>query len=226
MTSVYVISGSDTEVGKTFVTTGLIRALKAQGRPVRAIKPIESGIDAHRHNDEDGVRLARASGQTVPMQALVRLEAPIAPPAAADLQNFELSWSEILEKTQDALDASSVNVVEGAGGLLSPLTWDKTALDLASAIFAKLLLVVPDRLGAVHQTRSCLAAARSKGLRVTAVVLSTVDQRDHTSGQNRASLLKCPEWAEGQGPLILSLPHLDSGESHEVFDELAGVIAR
>ena len=84
MGSVFVVVGSDTEVGKTFVSCGILRALRRRNIPARGLKPIESGIRVLEPHQEDGSLLAQASEQHAPTRAFVRLQEPVAPPLAAE----------------------------------------------------------------------------------------------------------------------------------------------
>ena len=82
---ILLVTGTDTEVGKTFVSCALAHAL-SQRCACLAIKPAESGCTPERDGQEDGQRLARATGQDEPTRALTRLDTPVAPPVAAELE--------------------------------------------------------------------------------------------------------------------------------------------
>ena len=220
MSRTFVIVGSDTEVGKTYVSCGILRSIRARGIPARGIKPIESGVEALTPSNEDGVLLARASGQSEPTQALIRLNTPIAPPAAADLEGVILDWDALMQQVSSLRLTDGVTLVEGAGGQLSPLTWSTTAVDLAKAINAPLIVVVADRLGAVHHTRANLAVARANGLRVAGIVLCAGTSADSTTGKNRAALLQCDEWLKDDAPPICHVgvdAFADENEDFETF---------
>ena len=217
MSHTYVIVGSDTEVGKTYVSCGILRAARRASLSSCGLKPIESGIEILTPDSEDGARLASAANQGQPTQALIRLDAPVAPPLAAERQGVTLDWSSLMDTVDGYLSSADVTLVEGAGGLLSPLLWNKTAMDLASRIHAPMLLVVADKLGAVHQTRVSVMAARSKGIAVAAVVLNGGVVEDETTGHNQAALKKCPEWQAADAPVIVDVPF---NASETAFDAL------
>lgn len=213
-----VVGGTDTDVGKTRVSIGLLRALCASGRNPKGVKPIESGVDVLEAHQEDGVRLAQATGQDRPSQALIRLGAPIAPPAAAEAQGVSLDWEEMIVQIKAEIEGHEVALIEGAGGLLSPLTWEETTVDLALALDAVLWLVVSDRLGAINQARMAFSAAQAAGVAVAAIVFSETGSSDPTTGENLAGLARCPEFQNDGAPELIQFPHLlpdDSGE--EVF---------
>lgn len=199
-----VVTGTDTEVGKTWVGCRLAEALRDGGAIVRAVKPLESGCAAGEPDPgEDGVLLARAAGQASPGAALVRLVAPVAPPVAAEREGRALDWEALVRSTREAVAGAQVALVEGAGGLLSPLTWDHTAVDLAKALEAEVLVVAPDKLGVINHVRLTLAALRAAGLTCPGVVLSAPEIADAATGANAASLGRLPEvpavWSAARG---------------------------
>jgi len=207
----FVVTGTDTEVGKTWVGCRLAEDLRGAGAIVRAVKPLESGCAAGDPNaGEDGVLLARAAGQASPEAALVRLVAPVAPPVAAQREGRPLDWEALMRSTRQAVEGAQVALVEGAGGLLSPLTWRHTAVDLAKALEAEVLVVASDKLGVINHVRLTLSALRAEGLKCPAVVLSAPEVPDASTGANVASLGRLPEvptvWsaARGGGPAGLA----------------------
>jgi dethiobiotin synthetase len=216
-TPALIISGTDTGVGKTVVAAALARALRGRGCDVVAIKPIESGCAGeHAKDDEDGVRLAEATGQTDPKEALVRLAKPVAPPLAADEAGVTLHFDAIVGRIRAVAGNHELALVEGAGGLLSPLTWDHTAVDLSIALSAPIILVASDSLGTLSQTRLAWEHCRHSGRSVAAVVLSAPAVADESTGTNGALLSRL-----GLGP-IHTLPRVDSFEAGaKAMDALA-----
>lgn len=184
------ITGTDTGVGKTWVGCALARALRAQGRRVVAIKPVETGCPDEPGPDEDGVLLALASGQVEPSHALVRLPAPVAPPVAADAVGVPLDFQDLLARTRAFAQGADVALVEGAGGLLSPLTWEHDLLDLAAALHAAVLLVASDRLGTVNHVRLTLRVLAKSGFLPLGVVLTAPARPDESTGANGACIAR------------------------------------
>ena len=169
---ILLVIGTDTEVGKTFVGIRLARCMVAAGLRVVAIKPVESGCSEASPNGEDGVGLANATGQHQPRAALMRLCAPLAPPVAADRQGAELPWATWIRTIRAAAADNDVVLVEGAGGLMSPLTWDHTALDLAVELGAHALLVARDKLGVLNHALSAVRLLRSAAVPLLGVVFN------------------------------------------------------
>ena len=214
-----VITGTDTGVGKTVVGAGLARALSRNHRVV-AVKPIESGCQSN--VDEDGVQLARATGQTEPTAALLCLVEPLAPPLAADAQDVVIDLRELLRQTRRLGAGAEVLLVEAAGGVLSPLTWDETAIDVACELDAAVLLVARNNLGVINHTRLALGVLEESGLTVLGVVLNTVDA-DGSTRTNHASLVRFVP-----GVRVVSLGHVTSGDqaAAELVDVVSWVTER
>ena len=212
---ILLITGTDTEVGKTFVGAALCRALQQAGRSVLAIKPVESGTDLG--GPEDGQLLAEATGQAAPSAALVRLGPPIAPPVAADEEGVVLDSEAWLRFIREASEHHELVVVEGAGGLLSPLTWQSTALDLAVALDATVLVVAHDRLGAMNQSRLVIHCLRQAGCKLAGLILNGAPGSDEVTGSNSAALRRL----EPETP-VLSLPPMEHW--HEAVPLLSPVM--
>jgi len=197
------VTGTDTEIGKTELAVHIARQLTRTGRAVLAIKPVESGCSALRPEQEDGVRLANATGQADPKQAWIRLKAPLAPPEAADLEGRSLDATSWINKIRALQDSADVILVEGAGGLLSPLTWDATAVDLIIALDAKVLIIAPDKLGTLNQTRLTLEHLLRHQASVVGVIFNEPEQHDSSTGRNPGALARLyPELRIGRFPRI------------------------
>jgi len=183
-----VIVGSDTGVGKTFVGCALARTLVALGRAVVAIKPVETGCSDEPLPTEDGVQLARATGQVAPRLALWRFRRPIAAAIAAELEGAPLELAPLLAAIERSAAAADLLLVEGAGGLLSPLSWNWNLVDLARALDAIALIVASDRLGCINHTLLTVGALDRAGIPVAGVVLSAPAVPDASTGENAAAL--------------------------------------
>lgn len=207
MGRVLVISGTDTEVGKTFVGAALVRRLVDQGFDTLAVKPVESGVGAEVGEGEDGVILAAASRQKSPTQALQRLRAPIAPPDAADLEKVKLEFDKWVGQIRGWAKMHDLVVVEGAGGLLSPLTWTQTALSLAERLDARVLLVASDKLGTINHTLLCMEVLERHNVELAGIVLSAPRDVDRSTGRNLAALAKFTGFRR-----MTSVPGMDSWE--------------
>lgn len=201
MTTTVFVAGTDTGVGKTWTACALARALSERGRRVVAIKPIETGCAGPPSESEDGVALARATGQAEPSSALIRLRAPVAPSEAADREGIRLDFEALVRRARASAASSEIALIEGAGGLLSPITWEHSALDLVRALDtdARVLLVAADRLGTINHTIMSLEILERRGFPALGVVLTAPSEPDLSTGSNAraiARLSRCPRIVE------------------------------
>jgi dethiobiotin synthetase len=168
----YFIAGTDTEVGKTYVACGMIAALRARGLRVGAYKPVASGATSTQASD--AFQLWTAIGQTYPFEWVnpQSFLAPVAPPIAADLEHRCVDESLLVQGLEPWCGNCDIVIVEGAGGLLSPISWTMTNADLARRLGYPVRLVAANRLGAVHQILATVRAAIDYGLSVEEIVLN------------------------------------------------------
>jgi dethiobiotin synthetase len=183
--SAVFIAGSHTDVGKTHMACALLRGARAAGLTVDACKPVVSGYDPAAPQDSDPWRLLEAMGRE-PTPAAVealspwRYRAPLAPPMAARLEGERLELGAMAELCRARLAASEADlfVVEGVGGLMSPLAEGATGLDLMTALELPVLLVGGTYLGGISHTLTALEVLRARGLEVAALVLSQAGDPD------------------------------------------------
>ena len=176
------VAGSGTEVGKTYVTASLIRGLRRRGGRVRVCKPLASGLppitDPGFAHSDPAILLA-AQGLAVTAATLEactpwRFAAPLAPDLAAAAEGRRVSLDEVVGWTRSVLAEPGFDhaLVEGVGGVMSPVTWDATALDLAEALELPVLLVCGSYLGAISHGLTAVEALRSRALKLAGVVVN------------------------------------------------------
>lgn len=173
----FFITGTDTGVGKTHIACAIVRELRVAGVRVGAFKPACSGAEFHSDGTprwDDLERLRAALGRTVPEDQLCpqRFFAALAPPVAARREGRSVD----LLAVQQALAAwqaeSEFLVIEGAGGLLCPLTDSLTMADWAGQIGYPLLIVARLGLGTINHTLLTVEVARRRGLPVAGIVFN------------------------------------------------------
>ena len=169
------VSGTGTDVGKTFVATLLAKQLTTNGHTVVPRKPIESGCQ--RKNGEllpaDAIALKSAADYVGDLADVCpyRFEPALSPVRAASMDKQKIT----IEQLSDACKHSSEDgflLVEGAGGFYSPLAEDGLNADLAEALQLPVLLVANDRLGCINQILLTVEAISNRGLKLAAVVLN------------------------------------------------------
>ena len=194
-----LVTGSDTGVGKTHVVAALARLLAVGGARVQLVKVVETGRAAGTSVEGDAACARRLSGAEVSAVTLATFAAPLAPVAAARAEGVAISFAELVEKTR-ALPACDWRIVEGAGGIATPLdAHGRDWADFAVAIAADAtVVVVPDRLGAINQARLAYARAAECELRAGVWLNATSPGDLATAASNRAGLVAAgvPVWAE------------------------------
>ncbi|MBL4712284.1 MAG: dethiobiotin synthase [Gammaproteobacteria bacterium] len=202
------ITGSDTDVGKTFVGVCIAKQLSQKNINVIPRKPVESGCI--RQNNElippDANALRTAANYPGPLSDVCpyRFEPAISPSRAAQLANTRLTTAQLVTICQQGSDKSFL-LVEGAGGFYSPLTENGLNADLAAALKLPVLLVVEDKLGALSQALLHVEAIARRGLPVAGVVLNALSNDQNQQMDNVADLRKyldCPVFSIPYQPEI------------------------
>jgi dethiobiotin synthetase len=165
------VTGTGTDIGKTHVTAGLLRALRARGIGAAAIKPVVSGFDWSDAATSDPGRLLTAMGEAPTPDAIAtispfRFRAPLSPDMAAFAEGRNLRLEDIVAFCRGCIEtAAGPLLIEGVGGVMSPVAEDATCLDLARALDAPILLVTGTYLGAISHALTAGAALRGRDLR-------------------------------------------------------------
>ncbi len=176
------VAGSGTDVGKTYVTASLVRQLHSRGHRIRVCKPLASGlpaVDDPAFLSSDPAVLLAAQGRAVTAAALDccspwRFSTALSPDMAAALEGRTVALAEVVRWTRAVLAEPDHDdwLVEGVGGVMSPITEDATGLDLAAALGLPVLLVCGSYLGAISHGLTALEALRGRGLKPAGVVVN------------------------------------------------------
>jgi len=203
-----LVTGTDTGVGKTFVACALAHALRAAGRSVAVLKPVETGVT---DLPEDAVALREAAADPAPLDEICpyRLRAPLAPSVAARLEHATIDLARLEALVRRRLDAADVLIVEGAGGLLVPIADSVTYADLAARLRLPVLIVAANRLGTVNHCALTARVARDMGLDVLGIVLSQPAARQDESAATNADTIAALTGV----PILGALPHLDGSRA-------------
>jgi dethiobiotin synthetase len=188
----WFIAGTDTEVGKTYVACRMLRELRMRGKRVGAYKPAASG--AISRESSDAYQLWVAQGQSV-SEELVNPQsfaAPLAPPLAAELEQRHVDDELLISGVEQWVGRCDILLVEGAGGLMSPISWNLTNADLARQIGYPLVIVARNQLGAIHQVLATCEAAKASGLTVNEIVLNDVVSQAGDDAMNSNERLLAP----------------------------------
>ncbi|RMF41572.1 MAG: dethiobiotin synthase [Planctomycetota bacterium] len=173
------VTGTDTGVGKTFHSVRLIRCLQEFGWLVGAYKPAASGWS---EDDpcSDPQLLWQAIGGCQPLLRVCpqRFRAPLSPPEAAAAEGRTVDQDLLMQGALWWRQRCDFLVVEGVGGVLSPLSDALTCADWAEQLGLPVLLIVPDRLGAVNQALTAAEAILRRRLRLAGILLNTMPNHD------------------------------------------------
>ena len=171
------ITGAGTEIGKTYIGAHICRMLRERGVPIRALKPVQSGFEKTELEHSDAGKLLAACGQTVSTETVSDIcpwsfVRPLAPNLAAKAEGHSLSYTAVREWLERQLIGDQPLLVEGAGGVMSPLTDDKLQLDLLLDLDLPVLLVSGAYLGAISHALTALEVLKSRGATVAAVAVN------------------------------------------------------
>jgi len=204
-----LITGTDTGIGKTTVTSAIAAALRRRGCNVGVMKPVETGCEPGADGTllpADALHLRWAADrETEPLDAVCpyRFRAPLAPSVAARREAAPLDLAAVVDAVRAMMARYDPLLVEGAGGLLVPLTDAATFADLARACDLRLLVVVGNRLGAINHTRLTLDWARNAGLTVTGYVVNPLQPEADLAARTNIDTLR-----ELLGPALGVMPFL------------------
>lgn len=169
------ITGTDTGVGKTYLSTVLLMLLRRRGHRVAAMKPVETGVKAD-DPASDAMRLREAAGADDPIERVrpILLAEPLAPWVALNRSGGTVDLGALDAAFHALSQARDAILVEGAGGLLVPLTRDLAYDGLFVGWGLDLVVVAGNRLGTINHTLLTVRAAHDTGLRVRGVVLNSL----------------------------------------------------
>ena len=169
-----VITGTDTGVGKTVVAAALARWLLLQGQDVGVMKPVETGWSAGPPSHSDAARLKFASQSPDPLATICpyRLSAPLSPYDAARRSDTDISIPQLVSRVRSLQRRHGLMLVEGAGGVLVPLTRKALMIDLIGALKLPVILVGRVGLGGINHALLTLESLRARQISVKALVLN------------------------------------------------------
>ena len=188
----YFLTGSDTDVGKTYIACEVIRQLRQREIIIETRKPAESGCIASASGDlltHDAAALQQANDNRESIERIAphRFRAALAPHRAARLENQSLYLEELVEACSRD-NAEHCLVVEGAGGFYSPLAVNGLNADLASALQLPVIIVVNDRIGAINQALMTIEAVQNRYLPIAAIILNEVEAKTDDAMDNATDL--------------------------------------
>ena len=216
----YFITGTDTDVGKTVVTLGLMQVLQARGCRVAAMKPVASGCQSTPVGlrNDDALRLQQQASMELDY-ALVNPYAfapAIAPHIAAGQLGLDMRIGGIVNKYREIEGCSDCVLVEGAGGWLVPLNADETLADLAHALELEVILVVAMRLGCLNHALLTAESITSRGCVLAGWVANQLPPVPECAQENINTLK-----SRISAPLLGVLPEFQGVNARAVAENLS-----
>ena len=220
------ITATGTDIGKTFVTAGLIRHIRAAGRTVDAIKPVVSGFDPDAWQESDPATLLAALGRPITLEEAGRVSpwrfaAPLSPHMAARREGGAIEFQEVVEFCRRSMAARrGVLLIEGIGGIMVPLDDRRTVLDWMSVLRIPIILVAGTYVGTMSHTLTSLEVLVRRNLNVAAVVISESEASAASLDDTVATLQRFAASID-----VVGIPRLAPGTTeHPAFARIAGLI--
>ena len=176
--SAFFITATGTDIGKTFVASGLIRHWRTAGGQTDALKPVATGFDPASAAASDAGVLLAALGRPVTPAEIDRISpwrftAPLSPDMAAQRENRSIDFDALVDFSRNAVECNNdLLLIEGIGGIMVPLDGRHTVLDWMIALNIPLVLVTGTYLGSLSHTLTALEVLMQRGLAVKAVVVN------------------------------------------------------
>jgi dethiobiotin synthetase len=176
MTSGLFVTGTDTGVGKTYVSAGIAKALKRRCVDVGVMKPAETGcrMRTGRLMPKDALVLMKSARVNDPLSLVnpYRLRNPLAPSVAAAREGKKIDPDKILKAFNALRERHEFMIVEGAGGIMVPLCGQYTYLDLAGTMGLPVLIVARPGLGTINHTLLSIAALKGRNIAIAGIVIN------------------------------------------------------
>ncbi|SNR81936.1 dethiobiotin synthase [Desulfurobacterium atlanticum] len=176
------VTGTDTGVGKTFFTVNLLKVLKESGKDVLGFKPVETGCDPV---CEDATKISEVCGKEIP--PVYSFKTPVAPSVAEILENRKIDIGLLKEKIREYESETELLIVEGAGGIMVPISGSYTFLDFAREIADEVAIVALNKLGVINHTLLTVEVCKYNNLNLKGVFLNNFGKENERKDVSRIS---------------------------------------
>jgi dethiobiotin synthetase len=224
MTAVFV-TATGTDIGKTFVTAGLIRHYRGAGRVADAVKPVVSGFDPAAWQDSDPAALLAALDRPPVMAEVERISpwrfrAPLSPHMAARQEGRAIAYEEVVDFCRRAMAGRrGVLLIEGVGGIMVPLDDRHSVLDWMTLLRIPILLVAGSYVGTMSHTLTALEVLVRRNLNVAVVVISESESSAASLADTVATVERFANSID-----VVGLPRLAAGAEHPAFAQIAALL--
>ncbi len=192
MRGLFVV-GTDTDVGKTYISCNIIRQIRASGESIGAYKPVCSGAVPTQAGEQiwaDVEELRAATNNKFSRDQICpqQFQAPLAPPRAAALESRKVEETLLVDSLEVWKSQVDFLLIEGAGGLLSPVSEQLTNASLAQKFGFPILIIARAGLGTINHSLLTIESAQSRGLRIAGIILN--EKKPRLSGTDRDDSLQ------------------------------------
>jgi len=186
------ITGTDTDVGKTVVTAGLASAVRSLGYSVGVFKPVQTG--SFKKNNKlisPDLEFVKSVDDSILTYALYNFKEPAAPSLAADLEGINIDIDKIVEDYKELGKKCDFVIVEGAGGLLTPIKDSFSMRDLIKILDLSLIIVARPDLGTINHTLLTIEAAKNKNIKIAGIIISNYpSETENAAIRNAPAMIK------------------------------------
>ena len=179
MKKTFYITGTDTDAGKTWVTTECLKALCTLGIKAAGMKPVASGCELTSEGlrNDDALKLMAASSFALPYELInpIALREPTAPEIAAKHDGVVITLEPVLSAYQQIKTQTDIILVEGVGGWLAPLSHSLDQIDLVHALNCPVILVIGLKLGCINHARLTERALKQDGVECVGWIAANTD---------------------------------------------------
>jgi dethiobiotin synthetase len=221
----FFVTATGTDIGKTYVTAGLVRHLRNRGEAVSALKPVVSGFSRETVATSDPAVLLEALGEAVTDKSIAaispwRFAAPLSPDMAAAREGRAVEFDALVDFCRTHLESETgTEFIEGVGGVLVPLDARHTVRDWMAALDLPVIVVAGSYLGTISHTLTALEAIARSGLKTAALVINESADSTVPLAETIATLTRFMP-----GIPIVALPRGAGPKSDAAFVELRRVL--
>lgn len=224
--TVFFITGTDTNVGKTFVSSLLVHSLKLAGNNPGYMKPVETGVKINEDGTKDYIDcyfIKKTTGLNENLEEMTPFtyEKPLSPYAASKYENKKICIKEILYSFYDLKSKYNPLIVEGAGGMLAPLKSGHFMIDLARYMEAQIIIVTKAGLGMINHTLLSINYADNHNIKIAGVIINNALNEKDESIESNVDILS--EFINV--PIIGNIPYINKNELYDI-DKLQNIAVK
>ncbi|MFT5703171.1 MAG: dethiobiotin synthetase [Rickettsiales bacterium] len=177
---IFFVTGTGTDIGKTFILSKICQKLIKEGNKVSALKPVISGFEKG-DSTSDSAKILQVLGQDFTPDNInkispYRFKAAISPNIAAGLENKNINFEELVEFCKNSILEAKENdeylFIEGAGGVMTPINNQKTFADLIAELKIPAILVTGNYLGTISHTLTAIKALESNKIKISKIIFN------------------------------------------------------